>query len=62
MPTGFARRENPDRTIDLICKSCFRTIVTSKNELDLIRVEQEHCCDPPIDPPAFQEEFLHGTF
>lgn len=52
----FARRENPDHTIDLICELCFQTVVTTKSELDLIRGEQEHCCDPRIDPSVFQEE------
>lgn len=59
---GFARRENPDHTIDLICKHCFQTVVNTRNELDLIRAEQEHCCDPLFSPSVFQEERLHGAF
>ena len=59
---GFARRENPDDTIDLICKRCFQTVVTTKNELALIRAEQEHCCDPRINSSEFIEVWLRGTF
>ena len=43
---GFARRENPDHTIDSICKSCFRTVATTKNEPALIRAEEEHFWTP----------------
>jgi hypothetical protein len=38
---GFARRENPDHTIDLVCKRCFRTVAASKCAADLDSVEQK---------------------
>jgi hypothetical protein len=59
---GFARRENADQTIDSICRSCFRTIATSKDPADLIKAQEEHSCDPLIDASVFQEERLRGTF
>jgi hypothetical protein len=60
--TGFARRENPDHTIDSICKLCFRTIAKSKNAFDLIRAEEEHCCSSGMDTSPDEEESLRGTF
>jgi len=59
---GFARRENLDHTIDSICKRCFRTIATSKDPADLVKAQEEHSCDPLIDPSVFQEEYLRGPF
>jgi hypothetical protein len=45
---GFARRENPDHTIDLVCKRCFRTVAASKCAADLDSVEQNVASFSPV--------------
>ena len=59
--TGFSRRENPDHTIDLICRRCFRTVVTTKSLEVLDDAEREHSCDARVDSVTHQDECLHGT-
>ncbi len=41
----FARRSNPDGTVDLICGKCYVTIATSKWSVELDRAEKTHVCD-----------------
>jgi hypothetical protein len=45
---GFARRSNADGTRDSICKKCFATIATSREESELAQAEQTHACDPYV--------------
>src|ERR1700746_2564233 len=40
----FAKRRNPDGTMDSICLNCFRTVATCTDELELIELEKEHRC------------------
>ena len=50
-PSGFptfARRYNPNGTVDSICPRCFQTIATVKDEAEFSRFEQEHVCDPHV--------------
>ena len=42
----FARRKNPDKSIDSICTACFQTIASEDLEGDLIAHEERHACDP----------------
>jgi hypothetical protein len=42
----FAHRNNPDGTIDSICRECLLTIASSQWEADLERAESSHKCDP----------------
>jgi hypothetical protein len=42
----FARRANPDSTIDLICTKCFQTIAQGKNDMNVEDVLKKHKCEP----------------
>ena len=43
----FARRRNPDSSIDSICARCFRTVAsTTGSEEELDADEKSHVCDP----------------
>ena len=42
---GFAHRLNEDGTIDSICLSCFRTVVTTSDEVESSEHELKHDCD-----------------
>jgi len=44
MVQQFAKRRNPDGTMDSICLNCFRTVATSTDELKLIEFERDHQC------------------
>ena len=44
----YSRRENPDGTMDSICRKCFVTVVTAWRETDLNRAEHSHTCDPNV--------------
>ncbi len=46
--SGFARRENRDRTMDSICRKCYATVATAYWELDLEIAEHSHVCDPAV--------------
>ena len=46
---GFAHRLNEDGTIDSICLSCFRTVVTTSDEVELPEHELKHKCEPLHD-------------
>ncbi len=44
----FARRTNPNGTIDSICKTCFATVGTREDADDpdvLRKIEESHVCD-----------------
>ena len=41
----FARRLNPDKSIDSICTKCFQTIASEDSESELIAHEIRHSCD-----------------
>jgi hypothetical protein len=43
---SFARRLNPNSSIDSICVRCYQTIATSRCEDDLAVPERTHVCDP----------------
>jgi hypothetical protein len=43
---GFVRRVNSDSTIDSICLSCYKTVVTVEQEIDLVGAETRHACHP----------------
>lgn len=42
----FARRENSDSTVDLICTRCFQTIAHGSNEKAFEDARKNHKCDP----------------
>ena len=42
---GFGIRENSDGSFDVICLHCFATAGTTKNESELLAIEQAHQCD-----------------
>lgn len=44
----FVHRENPDGTIDSVCRACFATVGTSAREADLEPAEKRHACDPAL--------------
>ena len=50
MPTvtrdRFTHRHNKDGTHDSICFACLATIVSVRDENDLLRYEATHICDP----------------
>jgi len=41
----FPHRRNPDGSFDSICRKCFRTVATRRNEADLAQAEREHVCE-----------------
>jgi hypothetical protein len=43
---SFARRRNPDSTIDSICTRCYQTIASGDSEASLATAEEGHSCDP----------------
>jgi hypothetical protein len=42
----FAHRTNPNGTVDSICKTCFATVGTKEEVLDLKALEDSHVCEP----------------
>ena len=42
---AFVRRTNPDSTNDLICTTCYRTVVHTADESVLAKAEQDHQFD-----------------
>jgi hypothetical protein len=42
----FAHRRNPDKSIDSICTTCFRTIASEDTDDKLTAHEKRHLCDP----------------
>jgi len=48
MKHKFARRSNPDGTVDSICSRCFQTPASVSDETELPKLEQEHTCAPAI--------------
>lgn len=42
--TEFARRTNPNHTIDSICTNCYLTVATAEDELLLQIAESTHQC------------------
>jgi hypothetical protein len=42
----FAHRTNRDGTFDSICKTCFATVGTATDALNLKIIEDGHTCDP----------------
>jgi hypothetical protein len=50
---SFARRHNPDRTVDSICTRCYQTIGREHNEDTLNSAEQHHSCDPNCERLLF---------
>jgi hypothetical protein len=43
---SFARRRNPDSSVDSICATCYQTIASSESDLTLSNAEESHRCDP----------------
>lgn len=41
----YCHRRNEDGTFDSICRSCFLTVATTKNEDQLDMFERQHVCD-----------------
>ena len=46
MKHKFAHRSHLDGTVDAICRHCFQTIATVRDEAKLSQFEQEHACEP----------------
>lgn len=42
---SFARRRNPDSTVDSICTRCYQTIASAQNAAFLTGAEEAHLCD-----------------
>jgi hypothetical protein len=42
---SFARRRNPDSTIDSICTKCYQTIACGQSDSSLASAEENHLCD-----------------
>jgi hypothetical protein len=59
---GFACRKNDDKTMDLICTSCYRTVVCTTDEAALERAEQSHRCDDEDVWNARYTDSQRGTF
>jgi hypothetical protein len=43
---SFARRHNPDTSVDSICTRCYQTVANSQKVDDLDCEELRHVCDP----------------
>ena len=50
----FAKRRNPDGTMDSICLNCFRTVATCTDQLELIEFEKDHRCMPDEEAASKQ--------
>jgi len=47
MCRSFTHRFNDGvKTIDSICRDCFRTVATATQEADLKEAEKRHSCEP----------------
>jgi hypothetical protein len=57
----FARRFNPNSTIDSICLNCYQTVATERYEADLIAADQAHVC-AAIELERRRAESQQGTF
>lgn len=44
----FMRRTNTNGMMDSICRQCFVTVATARNETDLDEPEQCHVCNPML--------------
>ena len=44
----FSHRQNPDGTVDSICRECFVTVGKAQDESELCRVERLHTCNPGV--------------
>jgi hypothetical protein len=42
----FAHRPNKDGSFDSICLTCFATVASKRNEVELARQERVHVCNP----------------
>ena len=42
---SFARRRNPNATIDSICRRCYATVATAQTDAELDIADQSHICD-----------------
>jgi len=45
---AYGRRRNLDGTTDSICRKCFVTVATARQETDLHCAEHSHTCDPNV--------------
>lgn len=45
----FTRRNNPDGTIDSICRQCCTTVAIESHESRLSHGEREHQCDLSLE-------------
>jgi hypothetical protein len=43
---SFPHRHNADGSHDSICRTCYATVATVQNQLELARHESAHVCDP----------------
>jgi hypothetical protein len=58
--TGFMRRQNLDATTDVICLSCFRTVVCSQVRAGLLAAEIDHICNPFDNLAFLNSDALQG--
>jgi hypothetical protein len=42
---NFPHRRNQDGEYESICRTCFATVATAKNEAELLTFEKAHTCD-----------------
>jgi hypothetical protein len=57
---GFVRRTNMDLTVDSICLRCFRTVLTARDEGELMSAEELHICSSNDDEVWTRAAGRHG--
>ena len=57
---SFARRRNPDSTVDSICTRCYQTIASGDSEASLATAEEGHSCDPNCEYNWVHQEGEHA--
>jgi len=59
--TSFAHRVNANGTHDSICRGCFATVASVRDEAELAGHESDHICDPLRLYQVREDPLFHGT-
>jgi len=59
--SSFAHRINANGTHDSICRGCFATVASVRDEAELAQHEGDHVCDPLLRYRLREDPLFHGT-
>jgi hypothetical protein len=59
---SFAHRNNGNGTHDSICRGCFMTVASARDEAELPRHESDHICRPDWPYQATEEHSSRHQF